>query len=190
MHFPGDARLFFLAHALQVGRQLAQLFLGSGQCQFCPLTLGDVPYHTVPYHLAVGQAPGAGLDVSPALLTLTGQDAPLPGPVLVAGQGQVLDPVVVGAVFGVNQVAQAHLWVLDLGRCIPHQRLAALTDVGEFQVALGRVTLQAKHQPRHVAGNALEPRLAFAQCRQGAVAFGDIGEVDHQVFGITKAQKT
>ncbi|MCY1445636.1 hypothetical protein D9M71_621630 [compost metagenome] len=97
--------------------------------------------------------------------------------------------MVIGAVLGGHQVAQAHLRVLDLAGRIAHQGLAALADVGELQVTLGRVALQAEHQPRHVAGNALEPRLAFAQGGQGTVTLGDIGEVDHQVFGVTKTQK-
>jgi hypothetical protein len=78
-------------------------------------------------------------------------------------------------------------WI-SAGR-ITDQRLAAFTD-RELQIAFGRVALQAEHQPRHVAGNALEPRLAFAQGGQGAAALGDIGEEHHQVFGIAKAQKT
>ncbi|MCY1426861.1 hypothetical protein D9M71_426900 [compost metagenome] len=189
MHFPGDTGFFFFTHALQVGREFAQLLLGLCQRQLGPLALCDVPDYTVPHHLAVAQMPGASLDIGPALFALPGEDAPLPGPVLVAGQGQVLHLVIISTVLGVHQVAQAHLRVLDLAGCITHQCLATLTDIGELQIALGWVTFQAKHQPWYVASNALEPRLTFAKGRQGTVALSDIGEVDHQIFGITKAQK-
>ncbi|MNT35264.1 hypothetical protein D3C72_1712860 [compost metagenome] len=112
MHFPGDTGFLFFTNAFQVRRQIAQLFLGAGQLQLGPLALGNVPDHAVPDHAAIAQATGTGLDISPALLTLAGQDAPLPGPVAVSGQGQVLDLVVIGPVIRVNQVAQAHVRML------------------------------------------------------------------------------
>ncbi|MNZ30798.1 hypothetical protein D3C78_480820 [compost metagenome] len=189
MHFAGDTGLFFLAHALQVCRQFTQLLLGPRKRQLRALALGNVPDNTVPDHPAVGQAAGTGLDVGPPLLTFTGEDSPLPGPVLIAGNGQVLHLVVVSTILRVDQIAQAHLRVLDLRGRITHQRLTALADVGELRVPFRWCGFQTEHQPRHIASNTLEPRLAFTQRRQGAVAFGDIGKVHHQVLGIAKAQE-
>ncbi|MNN16459.1 hypothetical protein D3C81_1295970 [compost metagenome] len=97
--------------------------------------------------------------------------------------------MVIGPVIRVNQVAQAHVRMLQGGRGIADQGLAAFTDVGEFQLAFSRVALKPEHQPRNVAGNPLEPGLAFAQGRQRPAPFSHVGEKHHQVLGIAKAQK-
>ncbi|MNQ49312.1 hypothetical protein D3C85_632190 [compost metagenome] len=90
VYLAGDARLFLLAHALQMRRQLAQARPRLAQRQLHLLVLGDVPDDPVPHHPALAQAPRGGLDIGPAQLAGAGEDAPLPLPVAVAGQGRVL----------------------------------------------------------------------------------------------------
>ncbi|MNE72626.1 hypothetical protein D3C80_1685840 [compost metagenome] len=116
VYLTGDARLFFLAHAFQVRRQLTQLLLGAGQGQLNALAFGDIPDDSVPDYPAVTQAAGDRLDLGPPFLPLTGEDSPLPGPVPVGVQRLILSPVIIGPVVRVHQVAQAHVRMTQDGR--------------------------------------------------------------------------
>ncbi|MNQ49311.1 hypothetical protein D3C85_632180 [compost metagenome] len=89
-----------------------------------------------------------------------------------------------------HQAANPAVGALQLDGRIADQFGAGFADVGEHHRLVDGGALQAKHQAGHVAGDALEPRLALLQGGAGTAALGDIGEEHHQVFRPVEAQET
>ena len=187
MHFAGNARLLFLTHAFQVRRQFAQTRPRIGQCQLGQLVLGDIPEDAVPHHPAIAQRTRGGTNVRPQHLLLGGEDAPLPVPVAFAFQRQRLAVQIAVQILRMYQAADAALLTLQLLRRPADHLLAGLADVGKVDHRSRPGALQAEHQAGHVAGDALETRLALLQCRTSATAFGDVAEKHHQVLGLAIA---
>src|SRR5690606_39047911 len=82
----------------------------------------------------------------------------------------------------------AFLTLQFMGRPADHL-LTGLADIGRADRLPRAETLQAKHPTGHVAGDALEARLALFQSLARTAAFGHIAEKYHQVLGLAIAQK-
>ncbi|MNR40846.1 hypothetical protein D3C85_1591740 [compost metagenome] len=74
----------------------------------------------------------------------------------------ILGLVIARLVVRMHQAAQTFVTMGQGGRRVTHQALAAFTDVGKVDLAGHRRPLQAKDQARHVGGDALQARFAFA----------------------------
>ena len=189
MHLAGNPGLLFFAHAFKVRRQLTQLTAGTVQLQLDAFTVADVPDDAIPHHCAVAKTSAYRFDLSPALLTLTSQNPPLPRPVTVTVQRYVLHAMVIRLVMRMHQTAQPHLTLTQRRWRIARQVFAAFADIRKIQFAGQQRTLQTEHQPRNIGRDPLQAGIAFLQSRLDTAPLCHVIEVHHQVLRILEAQK-